>query len=220
MGRLRQAALRRSRSCPCLSGSLYPPHRYLRAPLDRFRWTERSLPLQGLPRPQPPEGDDPRCRGVPSPLPAPRSARSLRAHPPLRVPRQPCSCSKSVEGPRAAPFVPFHRGRSKRDAADASLSTVWLGAVDHDRNLSSTSVRNRLLMKRFRSPLSLTFFSRFDYRSGRVLSARSIHRPSPLQTSGLVVQMCVTHVPTHPVEFVPEALVSPSAHLPHHPPRL
>src|SRR5207247_10485615 len=120
-----------------------------------------------------------------------------RPHPPLRVPRQPCSRSEPVEGTRTASLPPLHRTRLEQDAvAAARLSAVWLGAVDHDRNLSSTSVRNRLLMKRFGSPLSLALFSRFDYRSGRVLSARSIHRPSTLQSSGDVAPMSVTQDPT------------------------
>src|SRR5207247_2040823 len=99
LGRVRQTALRRPRTGPRVPGPLYPPRGALQRAAPQPRRRPGALPLEGLRRRRPRQGDGAGGGGVHPPLPAPCRPRRLRAHPPLRPPRQP-------HPPPAAPPTP------------------------------------------------------------------------------------------------------------------
>src|SRR5262249_24134964 len=87
MVRLQQAALRRAGSGARLSRPLHPSRRHLEQSPPCSRWARRDLPLQGLP-PQRAGAvlhNDARRRRVHQALSAPRSAKEVSSHPPLRT---------------------------------------------------------------------------------------------------------------------------------------
>ena len=89
--RLCQAALRRAASGARLSRPLHPSRRHRQQPAHDARRARRDLRVQGLP-PQWPGAvlhHDPQRRRVHPALPAPRSAKEISPHPPLRAARQP-----------------------------------------------------------------------------------------------------------------------------------
>src|SRR5262249_55621008 len=84
-GRLRQAAIWRSRTGAALSWPLYPSRRHLQPSLARLRWRQRHVPLEGLCARQRATHDDRFRTGVYSPLPAARAPEALCSHPALRL---------------------------------------------------------------------------------------------------------------------------------------
>ena len=122
VGRLRQAALRRPRTGAGLSRPLHAPRRHLQLPPGQpDRWPGQ-LPLEGLSSSRQAEDHDPRRRRVHPALPAPRPARWLPPHPPLRFPRQRPSCREACAMPDVAGRVAarpnlarrFRTGETKR----------------------------------------------------------------------------------------------------------
>src|SRR5277367_6330850 len=89
LGRLLQASLRRTRTCPALSRRLHPPRRHLQQQAHRARGRQGHLPLEGLRARQQKASDASAGRRVPAPLPAAPAAMRLRAHPQLRLPCYP-----------------------------------------------------------------------------------------------------------------------------------
>jgi hypothetical protein len=100
-----------------------------------------TLPLEGLSPPRQAKGDDPWCRRVHPPLPAPRPARRLPSHPPLRLSRQRSPSRQarrlppSAGGPRAGDACPCRRLPGALPAAHRPL-TRPLSVVrrPHDQN--------------------------------------------------------------------------------------
>src|SRR3984957_6370064 len=91
LGRLCQAALRRTGARAALSQWLHPPRRHLQ-PQTRRPWAgQRHLPLASLRARQQAATAASAGRRVPAPLPAPPAATRLHAHPQLRLPRQPAT---------------------------------------------------------------------------------------------------------------------------------
>ena len=85
MGRLRQTALRRSRTGAALPRPLYPSRRHLQSSIARLRWRQRHVPLEGLCSRKRATNDDRFRRGVHSPVPAARAPEGLCPHPALRL---------------------------------------------------------------------------------------------------------------------------------------
>src|SRR5215213_7462403 len=105
----RQAALRRPRTGAGLSRPLHAPRRHHQLPPGQpDRWPGQ-LPLEGLSASRQAEDHHPRRRRVHPTLPAPRPARWLPPHPPLRVPRQRPSCREAGPLPGVAGCVAARR---------------------------------------------------------------------------------------------------------------
>src|SRR5271168_1290184 len=91
VGRLCQAALRRTGTRAALSQRLHPPRRHLQPQTRRPGAGQRHLLLARLRTRQQAATPDSAGRRVPAPLPAPPAATRLHAHPQLRIPRQPAT---------------------------------------------------------------------------------------------------------------------------------
>ncbi len=109
MERLCKAAFRRAAAGLGISGPLHPSCRNRQQPARRLRERRRSLPLEGLSRQQQVQGDDARRRRVHASLPAPRFAKRVPPHSPLRLPGErmphrqashhPCRSRSAAAGP-------------------------------------------------------------------------------------------------------------------------
>src|SRR5207248_950686 len=100
-----------------------------------------QLPLEGLSPPRQAKGDEPWRRRVHSPLPAPRPARWLPSHPPLRLSRQRSTRRQarrlppSAGGPRAGAARPCCRLPRALPAAHRPLTRPLSGLRrPHDRH--------------------------------------------------------------------------------------
>ena len=85
MGRLRQTAIRRSRTGAALSRPLYPSRRHLQSSIARLRRRQRHVPLEGLCSRKHAAHDDHHRRRVHPPVPAARAPEGLCPHPALRL---------------------------------------------------------------------------------------------------------------------------------------
>ena len=115
MGRLRQAAVRRTEGRARLSRALHPPRRDLQLAARRARREGRHLQMEGLPdqRPRPVQDHDARRRRVHPPLSHARAAERLPPHPPLRPVRRRGSRAKH----RARPTIARRDGECARTLA-------------------------------------------------------------------------------------------------------
>src|SRR5208283_1368803 len=91
LGRLLQAAFRRTGTCAALSRRLHPSRRHFQQQVGCSLRGQRNVSLARLRPRQQEEDHDSGCRRVPAPLPAPPAATRVRTHPPLRLPRQPAT---------------------------------------------------------------------------------------------------------------------------------
>src|SRR5216683_1720279 len=89
VGRLCQAALRRTRACPSLSGPLYPPGRHLQPSPALGLRLRGHFSLEGLCAQQQAAHHDPLAGGVPAPLPPTCITPRLPAYTLLRLAGQP-----------------------------------------------------------------------------------------------------------------------------------
>src|ERR1035437_1797769 len=113
LGRLLQAALRRTGTCTALPRRLHPSRRHLQQQAGCSLPGQRHLPLARFRPRQQEAAHDSGCRRVPAPLPAPCIAACFRAHPQLRIPRQPEPCYA------VAPVLPTARQLREDDCFGA-----------------------------------------------------------------------------------------------------
>ena len=136
MGRLRQAAVRRTGGRARLSRALHPPRRHLQFAADRARRRGRHLQMEGLPhqRPRPAQDHDARRRRVHPPLSPARAAERLSSHPPLRPVRQrrsrpqhrarPAAAAHADHASERAPPRPTAKPRHLRLRVDARVAAA------------------------------------------------------------------------------------------------
>src|SRR5216683_1930728 len=103
LGRLRQAALRRTRACVALSRALHPSCRHLQPSPALGLRLRNHLPLEGLRAWQQAAHHDPLPGGVPAPLPPTCAAQRLPPHPLLRLAGQPLPWKSASALPLPAP---------------------------------------------------------------------------------------------------------------------
>src|SRR5713226_8963548 len=103
LGRLRQAALRRTRACVALSRALHPSCRHLQPSPALGLRLRNHLPLEGLRAWQQAAHHDPLPGGVPAPLPPTCAAQRLPPHPLLRLAGQPLTQTVAAALPATAP---------------------------------------------------------------------------------------------------------------------
>src|ERR1700688_1046938 len=103
LGRLCQAALRRTGARPSLPGPLYPPRRHLQPPPALGLRCRDQLLLEGLRAWQQASHLDALAGGVPAPLPPASAAQRLPPHPLLRLADQPLPWKSASALPLPAP---------------------------------------------------------------------------------------------------------------------
>ena len=127
---LRRKAPLSRRSVAYFCSGAHTSRRHIQQQAGRSLRRQRDLPLARLRPRQQEQAHDSAGRGVPAPIPAPPAAAWLRAHPQLRLPRQP-----ATRHPPAAllPTAPWFREHPRfdgtaghgPDARTLELSRLW-----------------------------------------------------------------------------------------------